>query len=207
MMPTNDNGSVTLWLGALKDGDLAAAQPLWERYFAQLVRLARARLRSAPQAGADADEEDAALSAFDSFCAGAARGRFPQLADRDELWRLLVVLTARKVRAQIQHQRRQKRGGGHVFHEADLLDADADGGNAGLEQIAGAEPTPEFAAMVAEEYRCLIDGLGDENLRRIALWKMEGYSNEEIRHRLGCSLQTVTLKLALIRTLWDPERS
>jgi hypothetical protein len=136
MMPTDDNGSVTLWLGALKDGDLAAAQPLWERYFAQLVRLARARLRARPRAGADTDDEDAALSAFDSFCAGAARGRFPQLADRDELWRLLVTLTARKVRAQIQRQRRQKRGGGHVLHEADLLGADADGGDAGPEQVA-----------------------------------------------------------------------
>jgi DNA-directed RNA polymerase specialized sigma24 family protein len=206
-MPMNDPGSVTLWLGALKAGDLDAAQPLWERYFAQLVRLARARLRAAPRGGADADEEDAALSAFDSFCRGVARGRFPRLADRDELWRLLVVLTARKAGAQAQRQRRQKRGGGRVLREADLLGADPDGGDAGLEQVVGTEPTPEFASMVAEEYRRLLDGLGDEDLRRIALWKMEGYSNEEIRQRLGCSLRTVTLKLALIRTLWDPEQS
>jgi DNA-directed RNA polymerase specialized sigma24 family protein len=206
MLPMNDQGSVTLWLGALKGGDLAAVQPLWERYFAELVRRARARLRAAPRAGADADEEDAALSAFDSFCAGAARGRFPQLADRDELWRLLVTVTARKVRAQIQRQHRQKRGGGHVLREADLRGTAPDGGDAGLEQIAGAEPTPEFAAMVAEEYRRLIDELGDDDLRRIALWKMEGYGNEEIRQCLGCSLRTVTLKLALIRALWDPEQ-
>ena len=73
----DNQGSVSLWLGALQAGDLAAAQPLWERYFAQLVRLARARLRATPRAGADADEEDAALSAFDSFCAGAARADSP----------------------------------------------------------------------------------------------------------------------------------
>jgi DNA-directed RNA polymerase specialized sigma24 family protein len=205
-MPIDDQGSVTLWFGALKAGDLTAAQPLWERYFAQLVRLARARLRASPRPGADADEEDAALSAFDSFCDGAARGRFPRLADRDELWRLLVVLTARKVGAQAQRQRRQKRGGGRVLREADLLGADPDGGDAGLGQVVGPEPTPEFAAMVAEECRRLLDGLGDEDLRRIAVWKMEGYTNEEIRQRLGCSLRTVTLKLALIRTLWDPEQ-
>src|SRR4051812_34267894 len=161
-MSMNDQGSVTLWLGALKAGDLDAAQPLWERYFAQLVRLARARLRTAPRAGADADEEDAALSAFDSFCDGAARGRFPRLADRDELWRLLVVLTARKAAAQARRQRRQKRGGGRVLREADLLGDDLDGGDAGLEQLVGAEPTPEFAAMVAEECRRLIDALGDD---------------------------------------------
>src|SRR4051812_38496320 len=100
----DDHGSVTLWLGALRAGDLDAAQPLWERYFARLVRLARARLHATPRA--DADEEDAALSAFDSFCDGAARGRLPRLADRDELWRLLVVLTARKAAAQARRRRR-----------------------------------------------------------------------------------------------------
>ena len=203
-MSTDGRGSVTHWLGVLKAGEHAAAQPLWERYFDRLVHHARARLRATGRHGGG-DEEDAALSAFDSFCAGAARGRFPRLADRDELWRLLVVLTARKVAAQARRQRRQKRGGGRVLREADLLEADP-GGEAGLERVVGAGPTPEFAAMVAEECRRRIDGLGDEDLRRIAVWKMEGYTTEEIRERLGCSLRTVTLKLALIRTLWDPEQ-
>ena len=31
-MATDDKGSVTLWVGDLKDGDHAAAQKLWERY-------------------------------------------------------------------------------------------------------------------------------------------------------------------------------
>jgi hypothetical protein len=69
------SGSVTHWLGLLKAGDHAAAQPLWERYFGRLVGLARARLRGAR--GHAADEEDVALSAFASFCKGAEQGRFP----------------------------------------------------------------------------------------------------------------------------------
>jgi hypothetical protein len=86
-------GSVTHWLGQLCAGDQAAAQPLWERYFQRLVDQARARLRATPRRVAD--EEDVALSVFDSFCRGAERGRFPQLSDRDDLWRLLVVITGR----------------------------------------------------------------------------------------------------------------
>ena len=64
-----------------------------------------------------ADEEDVALSAFDSFCRGAQRGRFPQLDDRDNLWRLLVVITSRKAVDLAQHEgppevrRRRARGG------------------------------------------------------------------------------------------------
>ena len=76
-MPTESHGSITYWLGAVKAGDCAAAQPLWERYFQRLVRLARQKLRAGGRSGADADEEDAALSAFDSFCDGAARGASP----------------------------------------------------------------------------------------------------------------------------------
>jgi hypothetical protein len=77
-------GSITHWIGALKQGDPAAAQRLWNVYFYRLVVLARARLRDVPRRAAD--EEDVALSAFDSFCRGAERGRFAQLDDRDDLW-------------------------------------------------------------------------------------------------------------------------
>src|SRR3954463_13568021 len=89
-MPGEDEGSVTVWLGDLKAGGDEAVQPLWERYFERLVILARQRLRDAPRAVAD--EEDAALSAFDSFCRSVQGGRFPRLGDRDDLWRILVVI-------------------------------------------------------------------------------------------------------------------
>src|SRR5919198_391675 len=103
-------GSVTRWLGPLLAGDPAAAQQLWERYFRRLVGLARTKLRGAPRRAAD--EEDVALSAFDSFCRHAERGRFPQLDDRHDLWRLLVTITARKALYLIRDEHRLKRGGG-----------------------------------------------------------------------------------------------
>src|SRR4051812_18246510 len=100
-------GSVTRWLGQLRAGDAGAAGPQWERYFRRLVALARARLHSAPRRAAD--EEDVALSAFDSFCRGAGQGRFPHLDDRDDLWRLLVTITARKALHLRRDEGRKKR--------------------------------------------------------------------------------------------------
>ena len=38
-MPVEDEGSITRWINGVKGGDLAAAQPLWERYFARMVDL------------------------------------------------------------------------------------------------------------------------------------------------------------------------
>jgi DNA-directed RNA polymerase specialized sigma24 family protein len=151
-----------------------------------------------------ADEEDVALSALDSFCRGAKEGRFPQVQDRDDLWRLLLLLTARKAARLVRNERRHKRGGGKVHAEADLAD-EAESDEGFLARVLGSEPTPEFAAQMAEEYRLLLDKLGTENLRSIAVWTMEGNTIEEIAARLGRSVRTVARKLAVIRDRWRAE--
>jgi DNA-directed RNA polymerase specialized sigma24 family protein len=197
-MPGGSEGSVTAWIGDLKTGGDGAAQPLWERYFEQLVNLARKRLRDTPHAAGDA--EDAALGAFDSFCRGVKQGRFPRLEDRNDLWRILVVLTQRKVADQVRHEMAQRRGGGLVHGEATL---EKDGG--GLDQLPGLEPTPEFAAMLAEEYHDRLESLGNETLQRIVVWKLEGYTADEVAARLGCTRRSVQRKLALIRREWCDE--
>jgi DNA-directed RNA polymerase specialized sigma24 family protein len=189
-MPTQD--AVTVWLGRLQAGESAAARPLWEKYFHRLVGLARGRLRDAPRRVGD--EEDVALSAFDSFCRNAEAGRFPQLLDRDSLWRLLVVITARKASHLVRDLTRQKRGGAvEAVDEPDLG------------QVLSREPSPEFAAQVADEYHRLLRTLGDRELEAVALAKMEGYSVDEIAARLGYAPRSVKRKLQLIRTIWEKE--
>jgi DNA-directed RNA polymerase specialized sigma24 family protein len=191
--------SVTHWIGLLQGGDAMAAQPLWERYFQRLVGLARKKLQGASRRAAD--EEDVALSAFDSFCRNARNGRFPRLADRDDLWRLLVVITARKASHLVRDESRQKRGGGR--RAGDGAGSGTESG--GLEQVLGREPSPQFAAQVVEEYHRLLAGLGDPQLEAVAVAKMEGYTNDEIAVRLECAPRTVERKLQLIRTLWERE--
>src|SRR5262245_19844101 len=109
-MTDDPRESVTLWLGDLKAGATAddAVQAPWERSSDQIAPLARARLRAAPRG--PANEEDAALSAFDSFCRSAAAGHFPRLDDRGDLWRLLVSITARKAADYRRSETRQRRG-------------------------------------------------------------------------------------------------
>jgi DNA-directed RNA polymerase specialized sigma24 family protein len=116
--------SVTTWLQLLRAGDPAAAQRLWQRYYADLVRLAHDHLAARVRRGADA--EDVALSAFASFCRGAVAGRFPQLGDRHDLWRLLFTITLRHAADHARREGRQRRGGGRHIDVADLPDADLD---------------------------------------------------------------------------------
>jgi DNA-directed RNA polymerase specialized sigma24 family protein len=200
-MNVEGEGSVTRWIGDLKGGDAGAVDQLWRRYFDGLVRLARKKLGAAGRTAAVEDEEDAALSAFQSLCAGVAKGRFDRLRDRDDLWRLLVVITARKVYDQVKRQRQLKRGAGRVVCEVDLAGPDPSEPR-GFEQFIAQDPSPEFAAMVAEEFQRRLDGLPDETLRRVALWRLEGYSDNEIAQRLGCVSRSVQRKLELIRKAW-----
>jgi DNA-directed RNA polymerase specialized sigma24 family protein len=202
-MATEEEGSVTRWVGGLKAGDPEAAGRLWERYFADLVRLARSRLRDAPRAAAD--EEDAALSAFDSLCRGIEQSRFPRLDDRTDLWRILVTVTSRKVADLVQLERCLKRGGGRTRTEADIAAAALDAG--GIGQAPGNDPSPETAAMMAEECRRLFDVLPDESLRQVARLKLEGYTDPEVAARLGCGLSTVERRLRTIRTVWTARSS
>ena len=184
-MASEEHGSVTGLLFDLRRGDHAAVGPLWERYYPQLVRLARASLRAARLTGADADGEDVALSAFDSFCRRAERGRFPDLNDRDGLWRLLVCIAWRKARAEIG-----RRHPGVVASGADYREA------------VDREPSPEFAAQVADRYRYLLDILGDQALVLVAVWRMEGLTVREIMERQACSRTTVFRRINLIREIW-----
>ncbi len=192
----SSEGSITNWIAQVKNGQSAGAEGLWQRYFPRLAQFAREQIRGVP--GGLADEEDVALSALDSFYRAAEAGRFPDLADRDGLWRLLLQKTVHKAIDLARHEKRLRRGGGRLRSLDDV-------GSEEFAEVIGDEPTPEFAAMMADQCRHLLGRLEDPTLQSMALAKMEGYSNQEIARRLDCSLRTVERRLRLIRDKWKHE--
>jgi DNA-directed RNA polymerase specialized sigma24 family protein len=195
---------VTKLICQVKKGDAAAAQDLFARYFRRLLGLARAKLQ-----GKDlrvADEEDVVNSALAGFFLGAERGQYTKLHDRDDLWHLLVKITVRKAQRLVQEQERQKRcprraGRGTLSHGlagTPLVDA-------AVEQIADRKPPPDLEVLANEAIDHLLSRLRNTRLRSLAVWKWQGYSNEEIASMLGCSPRTITRKLELIRTIWNEE--
>ena len=181
--------SISMWIGRLKEGNSTAAQAVFQRYFDRLVGLARQKLKGVP--GGMADEEDVALSAFDSFCRAAQKGRFPDLADRDGLLRLLLSMTARKAIDLRRHE--QARPG---IQEDEFF-----------QEAMGQTLDPELIAIFDEEFQRLLDVLGDQDLESLAIAKMQGYRNKEIAERRDCSLRTVERQLQLIRLKWQTESS
>jgi DNA-directed RNA polymerase specialized sigma24 family protein len=195
-------GSVTAWIDHLRHGEREAIQALWSRYFRRLVSLARERLSGLPRAArAAADEEDVALSAFDSFCRRAEGGQFPQLADRHDLWVVLVLLASRKACDLIEREGRGKRD----WRRREDAPAGWAGVGRHLMDLVGREPDPALAMEMAERCAALLLRLDDDQLRRIAVLKFEGHTNVEIARMLGCALATVERRLVLIRESWWAE--
>jgi RNA polymerase sigma factor (sigma-70 family) len=185
-----ESESVTQWFQRLRAGDDAAATLLWHRYFPRLVQLAQWRFSADrdPAYGAD----DAALSVFHLLCRGAKEGRSANVAGRDDLWRLLVTATRRKIIDQVRRSETAKRGAGLA-----TLPIDSD--------VVAPEPTPETIAIMNEQLEFLLSSLRDDTLRLITLRRLEGFSNAEIATELDISERTVERKLNLIRGDWQKQ--
>jgi RNA polymerase sigma factor (sigma-70 family) len=186
-MTSSDAQSVTRLIRAAQHDQASAVGPLMAVYFDRLVQLARRRLQNLP--GLANYDEDLALRSFYSVYRRLRDPARPlQLTGRDDLWRLLAARTISRAIDLIRRHRPGEIPGGHD-----------------LEQLLTREPTPEEAAATADECRRLLDLLGEPQLRQVALWKVEGYTNEEIAALLDCVPRTVERKVSRIRLLWQRE--
>ena len=197
-MNTNFGGenSITQWLHQARDGDEYARQQIWVRYYERLIRLARSRI--ATGSARVSDEEDIVVGAFDAFFRALDNGKFSELGDRDGIWRLLVVISDNKANDLYRYQTRQKRGGGNIRGHSAFLDAEGDGDH--FEQVP--DPSPDFAESLCLTCNELLLRLKPE-LRQVAVWKMEGYTNQEIAEKLECVEESVRRKVMLMRSIWS----
>lgn len=186
------NFNVSHWIELVKTGDSMAANRIWQHYFDRLVRAVRGRLYG--QNRAVSDEEDIVLSVFDSFYDAAANGRFPDLSDRDDLWQLLMRMSARKVVDKHRRDNRRRRGG-----NVNVQSLDQTAEEESVFEAIGDEPSPEMVLMMQESVEKLFFHLGVGNLRELAGAKLEGYSNAELAARFGCSERTIERRMHLIR--------
>jgi RNA polymerase sigma factor (sigma-70 family) len=196
-------GSITHWLDQLRAGDADASdqagEEIWRRYAPSLLALARRHLDQ--QLCQRVDENDVLQSMYKSFCLRQQRGEF-NLTQRDDLWHLLVAITLRKVRDVAKHHGRERRE--HPREGAEQPEPTLPAGPQEIcDRLPAGSPPPEEIAVFTEELQRRLQALPPE-LRQIALWKLEGYTNEEIAgpDLLNCSPRTVERKLERIRGKW-----
>jgi RNA polymerase sigma factor (sigma-70 family) len=195
-------GHVTQWLENVKrDDDDLAAQKIWDRYCHNLLHIARDRLCRRNALHRVADEEDVVLQAFEAFFRAARQGQLSQCRDRNDLWRLLVVITENQAYDIARRERRQKRGGGAVRGDSAVLGTDSSPAG-GFDRLAG--PSSGFADLFVETCDRLLSLLSEEE-RQIVFLKTQGFSQEEIAEKIGRVPETVSRKLKVIRHKWQQE--
>ncbi|QDT12891.1 RNA polymerase sigma factor SigD [Planctomycetes bacterium K23_9] len=183
--------SVTRHALEFQRGDASAAQQLWVFLQQRLVRLAQQEVDRRSTRSFDA--EDVAITSFDSLCTAIQEGRY-DIASRDELWRLLAVVTVNKVRRMARDENRLCRGGAFRRKSDEVLGT-----------LATPQPDPEAALVMQEECQALLAMLPTKELRLLALLKVEGFTNEEVAEQLGCTRRAIQRRLVLIREAWAAE--
>lgn len=182
--------------------DEEACAQLWESVYERIITYARSRLSIKDQRVAD--EEDIAQSAMNSFFRAAEAGRFKTLANRDDLWRILITVMARKTNALQQRLNAEKRGAGQVRGDSGF-NLSAKGRSSDINSVADSGDPDRFVDELLGECRERLESLPDQILRTIALRRMEGFEVTEIAEELGLSVATIKRKLARIRDLWNDE--
>lgn len=202
----SSNHSVSDLFDALRDGDSAAINSIWGRFFDQLIAVTHRKFGDFPKRFAD--EEDVAVSVFASLFRGIQNHRFPKLQSREDLWAILLTLTTQKVVDLMRFQLRKKRNTNSTWSHPSISHTtrpqpDDDSGL--FFELIAAGPTPEFLVEIEDELGVLLSKLRDQNLREVAKQRLEGFTNEEIAKSLGISVHSVGRKVKLIRQTWMSE--
>ncbi|MEQ9411387.1 MAG: ECF-type sigma factor [Fuerstiella sp.] len=176
--------------------DEQATHKLWQAYYHRLQEVARRRLKDFPCRVAD--EEDVAQSAMNSFFKAAENRRLSPVQNREDLWKLLLTITIRKVNRHKERAMAQKRGADLAAGESGFARGN---GNDPI-NLAGV-PDDRFVDTLMLECQELIETLPGTSLPQIALLRMEGHSVEEIAQLQNVAVSTIKRKLARIRTIWS----
>jgi RNA polymerase sigma factor (sigma-70 family) len=187
VLPT---GSVSQWIIEVRQGDPSAIQKIWERYCARLVVVARRKLANAPRRVAD--EEDVVQKVFAAFFCGAESGRFENLHNRDNLWRLLVTITERRAVDQIRRSRKEINPVSSSQGSLDEVD----------HLPALSLPTAEFVEELMATCELLFPGL-NERETNVTLLKAQGFTNKEIADKLDVTERTIDRDMKAIRSKFD----
>jgi len=174
---------------------------LCDRYCDQLV--AHAGKRISQDHRTIVDEEDVVQSVLDKFCRGAKEGRFENVKNRKELWRLLVKITVNKI-IDLHRRHGPKDGKPQEFAESNLQGECSTQGFS-LDNVTLSQFEPHLMAELREQFDFLLDKLRNEEFHQIAVLKLHGASNGEIAKVVKRSRRSVERKLQIIREKWTIE--
>ncbi|MFN5950076.1 MAG: ECF-type sigma factor [Pirellulaceae bacterium] len=194
----DSSGSISRWLvDRSSSTQSATATLLWHHFGPRLVRIARQQLRAIRDPGYGS--EDLALSTFQEFHRRILEGGYPNLADRDQVWRLLFTISlnkARNFRRAMLRRKRYRVGLSHVPEHRFSGKRSRDDWD-----------SPSAVVAVVEECQSLLQLLDANDssgrLRTIAMMRFEGASKSQIAKKLGSTRRTIDARIQWIQAIWN----
>lgn len=189
----SSGGSFTKLIGPFKDGDEQALEMLRQRCWPILVSLAHKKLGGGRRGAME--DEDVAQEAFWGFYRSFKAGKVPHLENRQQLFAVLTIITARKAANRFPRGKKAKQV--RVDGESALKYLAGEGESSmpdGLAQVVDSAFGPAEKASLKDFYSHFINAL-PEDLREIAERWLAGCSNRDIADATGWSVQTIRQKI------------
>lgn len=195
------NSSVTDWITQLRNGHSSACDKLWPFYLQRLTAMISQKLEYS-RTGVS-DEEDVLIDTCEVCFRKIKEGVYPNVSSRHDLWRLLTKIATRKSIDQIRKSRKgvdrlRTEATQTVYSNSSSFVVDH------IDSFPGAEPTPEFAAMVADESRYRLSQV-PEKMVEVVKFRLKGFTLREIAEKTDLSLPTVQRYLSFVREAWSQD--
>jgi len=178
----------------VRNGDGDAAADLVRRYEPAIRRVVRLRLTDARLRRAF-DSMDVCQSVLGSFFARAALGQY-DLANPDQLLKLLAQMARHKVTDQMRRERAGRRDRGRLVEDSGAACDLAAGGASPSRHVAGRELLGEVRKRLSDEERELAE-LRIQGREWAEIAQERGESPEALRKRLTRGLDRVAEQLGL----------
>lgn len=203
MADAQEMGSITRLLGPFKGNDRQAAAEIWHRYRHLLVTLADRWLRGVSRRSVD--EDDIAQAAFLQCWKQVTAGKYSELADREDLERILRDPVGKTAMDHKRNASAQKRGGGRVLGDSAILTSPESSSLAGVAGIAernvmAPDELAEFHATWTRLFEMLTSSEHEIATARLADFTV---TDKELAEQFECSVSLIRLRLKTIRKKWQ----
>lgn len=170
------------------------AEQLVNRYSERLMALARRRISQ--RLASRIDPEDIVQSVFRTFFRRAKEKKF-EIADQDDLSKLLFRITIHKTLRQVAHHKAAKR-------DPNQETAQGEHSQELMLELLGKEPTPEAIAVFVDQMDHFFAKLKPDECKILEM-RMEGYGTEEIAKQLNTYDRKIRRVLERIRGMAEGE--
>lgn len=186
-------GSITVWLDRMRDGDNAAATRLWNYFSPNLLRKTAPECRNLRIC----DEEDIVTVAFLQLTRAMKENKADGVTNRKEFWRLLCVITKRKIRDWIRYDKAKSRGG-----ECDVISIDAVHHDFSKDFKLSSTNRENDQVSLMDRFIQMVDKMDRPEFGKIIKMKVQGCTNSKIARELGLSLRTTQYLIQDIKEAW-----